>query len=95
MIVWKNWLRNLAEKNEKEKMCNTGSELHNKRVEYYYDEYTELLDARKNQLDQNFKLIKLILWTGVTNQQAEMINSTLKSSDVIYNRADTLKSDWN
>ena len=42
-------------------MCNTGSELYNKRVEYYYDEYTELLDARKNQLDQNFKLIKLIL----------------------------------
>ena len=57
-------------------MCNTGSELHNKRVEYYYDEYTELLDARKNQLDQNFKLINLILRTGVTNQQAEMINST-------------------
>ena len=85
----------MAEKNEKEKMCNTGSELYNKRVEYYYDEYTELLDARKNHLDQNFKLIKLILWTGVTNQQAEMINSTLKSSDVIYNRADTLKSDWN
>ena len=76
MIVWKNWLRNLAEKNEKEKMYNTGSELYNKRVEYYYDEYTELLDARKNQLDQNFKLINLILRTGVTNQQAEMINST-------------------
>ena len=42
-------------------MCNTVSELYNKRVEYYYDEYTELLDARKNQLDQNFKLINLIL----------------------------------
>ena len=34
-------------------------------------------------------------WTGVTNQQAEMINSTWKSNDVIYNRADTLKSDSN
>ena len=66
----------MAEKNEKEKLCNTVSELYNKRVEYYYDEYTELLDARKNQLDQNFKLINLILRTGVTNQQAEMINST-------------------
>ena len=66
----------MAEKNEKEKLCNTVSELYNKRVEYYYDEYTELLDARKNQLDQNFKLINLILRTGVTNQQAEMINLT-------------------
>ena len=34
-------------------------------------------------------------WTGVTNQQAEMINSTKKSNDVIYNTADTLKSDSN
>ena len=29
-------------------------------------------------------------WTGVTNQQAEM-----KPNNVIYNRADTLKSDSN
>ena len=34
-------------------------------------------------------------WTGVTNQQAEMINSTWKSDNGIYNRADTLKSDSN
>ena len=32
-------------------------------------------------------------WTGVTNQQAEMMNLTQKPNDVIYNRADTLKSD--
>ena len=32
-------------------------------------------------------------WTGVTNQPAEMINSTYKSIDVIYDWADTLKSD--
>ena len=33
-------------------------------------------------------------WTGITNQQAEMINSTYKSNDV-YSRVDTLKSDSN
>ena len=38
---------------------------------------------------------KKYLWTGVTNQQSEMINSTKKSNDAIYNRADTLKSDSN
>ena len=35
------------------------------------------------------------VWTGVTNQQAEMVNSTWKSNDGIYNRADSLKSDSN
>ena len=33
--------------------------------------------------------------TGVTNPPAEMINLTQKSNDVIYNRADNLKSDSN
>ena len=31
--------------------------------------------------------------TGVTNQDAEMINAILKSNDVVYNRADTVKRD--
>ena len=34
-------------------------------------------------------------WIGVTDQPAEMINSIYKSNDIIYNRADTLKSDSN
>ena len=36
-------------------------------------------------------------WTGITNQQAEMINSTYKSNDDVYSRVDTIKSDsnWN
>ena len=33
--------------------------------------------------------------TGITNQQAEMINSTYKSNDDVYSRVDTLKSDSN
>ena len=34
-------------------------------------------------------------WTGITNQQAELINSTYKSNDGVYSRVDTLKSDSN
>ena len=34
-------------------------------------------------------------WTGTTNQQAEMINSTNKSNDDVYSRVDTLKSNSN
>ena len=34
-------------------------------------------------------------WTGITNQQTEMINSTYKSNNGVYSRADTLKSDSN
>ena len=33
--------------------------------------------------------------TGITNQQAQMINSTYKSNDDVDSRADTLKSDSN
>ena len=33
--------------------------------------------------------------TGITNQQAEMINSTCKSNDDVYSRINTLKSDSN
>ena len=36
-----------------------------------------------------------VKWTGVTYQQAEMINSTWKCNDAIYNRENTLKSDSN
>ena len=34
-------------------------------------------------------------WTGITSQQAEMINSTYRSNDDVYSRVDTLKSDYN
>ena len=34
-------------------------------------------------------------WTGITNQQAEMINLTYKSYDDVSSRVDTLKSDSN
>ena len=33
--------------------------------------------------------------TGITIQQAEMINSTYQSNDDVYSRVDTLKSDSN
>ena len=41
------------------------------------------------------KTTMTLKWTGVTNQQTEMINLTKKSNGVIYNRAGTLKSDSN
>ena len=34
-------------------------------------------------------------WTGISNEQAEMIYSSDKSNDDVYSRVDTLKSDWN
>ena len=34
-----------------------------------------------SQLDNGWKLL---WWTGITNQQAEMINSTYKSNDDVY-----------
>ena len=36
-----------------------------------------------------------VKWTGITNQEAEMINLTYKSNDAVYSRVDTLKSDSN
>ena len=36
-------------------MCNTVSELCNKRVENYYDEYNKLSDVKKNKYSQKFK----------------------------------------
>ena len=34
-------------------------------------------------------------WTGITNQQAHIINSIYKSNDDVYSRVDILKSDSN
>ena len=36
-----------------------------------------------------------INWTGITNQEDEMINSTWKSNDNVYSRVETLKTDSN
>ena len=40
---------------EREKVYNTVSELYNKRFENYCDKYNELLDVKKDKLDQKFK----------------------------------------
>ena len=46
-------------------------------------------------LIKNGNFPALSKWTGTTNQQAEMINSTYKSNDDVYSRVDTLKNDSN
>ena len=43
----------------KEKVYNTVIELYNKRFENGVNEYNELLDVRKDELDQKFKSINL------------------------------------
>ena len=43
----------------KEKVYNTVIELYNKRFENCVNEYNELLDVRKDELDQKFKSINL------------------------------------
>ena len=43
----------------KEKVYNTVIELYNKRLENCVNEYNELLDVRKDELDQKFKSINL------------------------------------
>ena len=50
------------------------------------------INTSKYKID-NLINVDSVTWTGVRNQQAEMINSTSKSNDVIYDRADTVKYD--
>ena len=52
-------LTNLVKIKWKEKVYNTVIELYNKRFENCVNEYNELLDVRKDELDQKFKSINL------------------------------------